>query len=197
METLRSQEKHVQMSILGNSSRTDGHRWQARKKHNEGKPAGETGLDELPAQLGAEPHTRPRRNRPSWPCRVFLALGQSPVFNFHQPKSDSTFVGQLCPDISCKNIRFLQHLLFLGRSMIGQDRGMMFALHAVRERAVSRSRNNFDWQVYFRVQILNKRGRGKYWVVQLCWRSWNSVEDWNFVSWLVSPNQTLKCQMES
>ena len=144
METLHSQEKHVQRSILGNSSRTDGHRWQARKKHNEGKPAGETGLDELPAQLGAEPHTRPRRNRPSWPCRVFLAWGQSPVFSFHQPTSESTFVGQLCPDISCKNIWFLQHLLFAGRSMIGQDRGMMFALHAVRERAVSRSRNNFD-----------------------------------------------------
>ena len=88
------------MSILGNSSRTDGHRWQARWKHNEGKPAGETGLDELPAQLGAEPHTRPRRNRPSWPCRVFLALGQSPVFNFHQAISQSTFVGQLCQDIA-------------------------------------------------------------------------------------------------
>ena len=44
----------------------------------------------------------------------------------------------------CKNIRLLQHLLFPGRSMIGQDRGMMFALHAVRESAVSRSRNNFD-----------------------------------------------------
>ena len=38
------------------------------------------------------------------------------------------------------------------------QRGMMFALHAVRERAVSRSRNNFDWQVYLRVQILNKKG---------------------------------------
>ena len=92
-----ARKRHVQRSILGNSSRTDGHRWQARKKHNEGKPAGETGLDELPAQLGAEPHTRPRRNRPSWPCRVFLALGQSPVFNFHQPKSESTFFRTALP----------------------------------------------------------------------------------------------------
>ena len=99
---------------------------------------------------GGGAHTRPRRNRPSWPCRVFLALGQSTVFNFHQPiywsqplSDSSARILQKYPGY-CKNIRFLQHLLFPGRSMIGQDRGMMFALHAVRERAVSRSRNNFD-----------------------------------------------------
>ena len=34
------------------------------------------------------------------PAGFFLALGQSPVFNFHQAISQSTFVGQLCQDIA-------------------------------------------------------------------------------------------------
>ena len=34
------------------------------------------------------------------PAGFFLALGQSPVLNFHQPISESTFVGQLCQDIA-------------------------------------------------------------------------------------------------
>ena len=173
METLRSQEKHVQMSILGNSSRTDGHRWQARKKHNEGKPAGETGLDELPPQLGAEPHTRPRRNRPSWPCRVFLALGQSPVFNFHQAISQSTFVRQLCQDIA-KIFDFCSICSFQADRWL--DRTEEWCSHYTQfESAQFPDHVTTLTGIFQSSDFEQKRGHGKCWVVQLCWRSWNSV----------------------
>ena len=78
------------------------------------------------------------------PAGFFLHEDNHRFSIFTSQHQSQPFFGQHCPDISCKNIWFLQHLLFPGRSMIWQDRGMMFALHAVRERAVSRSRNNFD-----------------------------------------------------